>query len=159
MHFSGTAKNKTILTAISTTVVNARTRRVSKKVNRFLLVGRGVRKKLTRATQLRFPAAKESRQRSKFTAAISRVLWSYLSFQPRNWAGVRRFSDSCDTLLSFGQGSELWPEHPDFLILFRLSYGRGTKRLLTLSYVFSHVLSDGQWTVWPQLGDSLWHGR
>ena len=69
MHFSGTAKNKTILTAISTTVVNARTRRVSKKVNRFLLVGRGVRKKLTRATQLRFEA-KESRQRINFTAAI-----------------------------------------------------------------------------------------
>ena len=43
---------------------------VSKKVKRFLLVGRVVRKKLTRATQLRFEAAKQTRQRSNFTAAI-----------------------------------------------------------------------------------------
>ena len=46
------------------------TRSVSKKVKRVLLVGRVVRKKLTRATQLRFEAAKESRQRINFTAAI-----------------------------------------------------------------------------------------
>ena len=70
MHFSGTAGNEVIFTAISTTLVSARTRIVSKKVNRFLLVGRVVRKKLTRATQLRFEAAKQSRQRSDFTAAI-----------------------------------------------------------------------------------------
>ena len=47
-------------------------------MRRFLLVGRVAREKLTKATQLGFAAAKESRQRSKFTAAISRVLWSFL---------------------------------------------------------------------------------
>ena len=74
MHASGTAKSKVILTAISTTPVIARTRTISKYVNRFLLVGRVVREKLTKATQLGFAAAKQSKQRSKFTAAISRVL-------------------------------------------------------------------------------------
>ena len=59
-----------ILTAIFTVIVKARTRTVSKKVNRFLLVGRVVRKKLTRATQQKLEAVKESRQRSNFTAAI-----------------------------------------------------------------------------------------
>ena len=71
MHFSGTAKNKVILTAISTTPVSERTSIVSKKVKRFLLVGRVVRKKLTRATQQKLEAVKESKQRSNFTAAIS----------------------------------------------------------------------------------------
>ena len=70
MHFSGTAKNKVILTAISTTPVSERTSIVSKKVKRFLLVGRVVRKKLTRATQQKLEAVKESKQRSNFTAAI-----------------------------------------------------------------------------------------
>ena len=69
MHFSVTAKNKLILTAISTTAVSARTRTMSKKVKRVLLVGRVVRKKLTRATQQKLEAVKESRQRSNFTAA------------------------------------------------------------------------------------------
>ena len=68
MHFSGTAKNKVILTAISTTPVIERTSIVSKKVKRFLLVGRVVRKKLTRATQQKLEAVKESKQRSNFTA-------------------------------------------------------------------------------------------
>ena len=68
MRFS--AKNKVNFTAISTRQVRARTRTMSKKVKRFLLWGRVVRKKLTRATQLRFEAAKQSRQRSDFTAAI-----------------------------------------------------------------------------------------
>ena len=45
------------------------TRTVSKNVKRFLLVGRVVRKKLTRATQQKLEAVKESRQRSIFTAA------------------------------------------------------------------------------------------
>ena len=40
MHFPGTARNKAILTAIFTTPVSARTRTVSKKVKRVLLVGR-----------------------------------------------------------------------------------------------------------------------
>ena len=70
MHFSGTAKKKVILTAISTTPVSERTSIVSKKVKRFLLVGRVVRKKLTRATQQKLEAVKESKQRSNFTAAI-----------------------------------------------------------------------------------------
>ena len=70
MHFSGTARNKVVLTAISTTPVSARTRTVSKKVKRVLLVGRVVMKKLTRATQQKLEANKESRQRSNFTAAI-----------------------------------------------------------------------------------------
>ena len=47
------------------------TRTVSKNVKRFLLVGRVVRKKLTRATQQKLEAVKESRQRSKITAAIA----------------------------------------------------------------------------------------
>ena len=70
MHFYATAKNQVILTAISTTPVSARTRVMSKNVKRFLLVGRVVRKKLTRATQQKLEAVKESRQRSNFTAAI-----------------------------------------------------------------------------------------
>ena len=49
--------------------VRERTRSVSKKVKRFLWWGRVVRKKLTRATQERLEAVKESRQRSNFTAA------------------------------------------------------------------------------------------
>ena len=53
-------------------------------MKRVLLVGRVVREKLTRATQLGFAAVKESKQRSSFTVAISRVLWSFFSFQPRN---------------------------------------------------------------------------
>ena len=46
---------------------------MSKKVKRFLLVGRVVRKKLTRATQHKLEMVKESRQRSNFTvpAAIT----------------------------------------------------------------------------------------
>ena len=70
MHASGTAKSKVILTAIFTVPVSARTRTMSKKVKRVLLVGRVVRKKLTRATQQKLEAVKESRQRSNFTAAI-----------------------------------------------------------------------------------------
>ena len=62
---------KAPLTEISTTPARARTRSVSKKVKRFLLVGRVVRKKLTRATQQKLEAVKESRQRSKITAAIA----------------------------------------------------------------------------------------
>ena len=71
MYFSGTssAQNKIILTRISTTQVVATTRTNSKKVNRFLWLGRVVRKKLTRATQEMLEAVKESRQRSNFTAA------------------------------------------------------------------------------------------
>ena len=46
------------------------TRSVSKKVKRVLLVGRVVRKKLTRATQQKLEAVKERRQRSNCTAAI-----------------------------------------------------------------------------------------
>ena len=46
------------------------TRSVSKKVKRFLLLGRVVMKKLTRATQQKLEAVKESRQRSNFTAVI-----------------------------------------------------------------------------------------
>ena len=84
MHFSGTAKNKVILTAISTTPVSERTSIVSKKVKRFLSVGRVVMKKLTRATQQKLVAVKESKQRSNFTAAaISQfylILLSCLSY-------------------------------------------------------------------------------
>ena len=61
MHFSGTARNKVILTTIFTTMVSARTRTVSKKVKGVLLVGRVVMKKLTRATQQKLEAVKESR--------------------------------------------------------------------------------------------------
>ena len=67
--FSGTAQNKEILTTIFTTLVRATTRSMSKNVKRVLLVGRVVRKKLTRAKQERLEAVKESRQRSNFTAA------------------------------------------------------------------------------------------
>ena len=55
---------------MSTMLVKARTRTVSKKVRRFLFVGRVVMKKLTRATQQKLEAVKESRQRSNFTAVI-----------------------------------------------------------------------------------------
>ena len=66
--------NNKILTAIFTTLVRARTRTVSKKVKRFLSVGRVVMKKLTRATQQKLVAVKESRQRSNITAAaISQI--------------------------------------------------------------------------------------
>ena len=59
----------------------ATTRTMSKKVKRFLLVGRVVRKKLTRATQEMLEAVKESRQRSNCTAAgIPGVIWSSPSF-------------------------------------------------------------------------------
>ena len=82
MHFSGTGKDEVILTAIFTMLVSARTRTMSKNVKRFLLVGRVVRKKLTRATQQKLEAVKESTQRSNFSAtAIVRVIWSNL--QPR----------------------------------------------------------------------------
>ena len=63
-------KKEVTFTEISTLPVRVRTRSVSKKVKRFLLVGRVVRKKLTRATQQKLEAVKESRQRSNFTAAI-----------------------------------------------------------------------------------------
>ena len=66
--FSDSAPHKD-LTEISTMPVRARTRTVSKKVKRFLLVGRVVRKKLTRAMQEMLEAVKESRQRSNFTAS------------------------------------------------------------------------------------------
>ena len=69
MHFSGTGKDEVILTAIFTMLVSARTRTMSKNVKRFLLVGRVVRKKLTRATQQKLEAVKESMQISIFTAA------------------------------------------------------------------------------------------
>ena len=86
MHFSSTAKNKVILTAISTTPARERTRSVSKKVKRFLLVGRVVRKKLTRATQQKLEAAKESRQRSNFTAAaIFFLVQSLFSTKKLSW--------------------------------------------------------------------------
>ena len=62
-------KKEVTFTEISTLPVRVRTRSVSKKVKRFLLVGRVVRKKLTRATQQKLEAVKESRQRSNFTAA------------------------------------------------------------------------------------------
>ena len=64
---SGTAL--VVLTWISTMLVSTRTRTVPNKVKRFLLVGRVVRKKLTRATQQKLEEVKESRQRSNFTAA------------------------------------------------------------------------------------------
>ena len=73
MHFPGKyrpLKIQVILTAISTTLVRARTRSRSKKVRRFLLVGRVVRKKLTRAMQERLEAVKEGRQSSTSTAVI-----------------------------------------------------------------------------------------
>ena len=61
-------------------MVSARTRVMSKKVKRVLLVGRVVRKKLTRATQQMLEAVKESRQRSIFTtAAISKIILSNIS--------------------------------------------------------------------------------
>ena len=85
MHFFATAKSKVILTTISTTPVSARTRTMSKKVKRVLLVGRVVRKKLTRATQLGFETAKQSRHRSNFTGAA-------ICFDP---------------ILVFNQGTEL----------------------------------------------------
>ena len=48
---------------------------MSKKVNRFLWLGRVVRKKLMRATQEMLEAVKENRQRRNFTAAaISRFI-------------------------------------------------------------------------------------
>ena len=62
--------NKVSLAEMSTTLVAASTRTVSKKVNRVLLVGRVVRKKQTRAMQERLEAAKESRQSSTSTAVI-----------------------------------------------------------------------------------------
>ena len=65
--------------------VRERTRSVSKKVKRFLWWGRVVRKKLTRATQERLEAVKESRQRSNFTAAaIPQVICS----NPSIWSWV-----------------------------------------------------------------------
>ena len=52
-----------------------KTRTVLKKVKRFLLVGRVVKKKLTRATQQKLVANMESRQRSTSTAAaISQMI-------------------------------------------------------------------------------------
>ena len=57
------------------------TRTSSKKVRRFLLVGRVVRKKLTRATQEMLEAVKESRQRSNCNAAVNPgAIWSDPSF-------------------------------------------------------------------------------
>ena len=61
MLFPGTARNKVILTTIFTTMVSERTRSMSKKVKRVLLMGRVVMKKLTRATQQKLEAVKESR--------------------------------------------------------------------------------------------------
>ena len=76
--------NNKILTAIFTTLVRARTRTVSKKVKRFLLVGRVVMKKLTRAMQHRLETVKESRQRSNFTepAAITAPLFYLILLAP-----------------------------------------------------------------------------
>ena len=113
MHFSSEAK-KSILTAISTTLVSARTRTMSKNVKRFLLVGRVVRKKLTRATQQKLEAVKESRQRSKIigylvqslssTKELSwclQVLW-LLWFFSLFWPGLSTLAScfSCTTSLS-----------------------------------------------------------
>ena len=76
---------KEIFTETSTTLVRARTRSVLKEVKRFLWVGRVVRKKLTRATQERLEAVKESKQRGNFTAeAIPHVI----CFNPSIWSWV-----------------------------------------------------------------------
>ena len=80
---SGTAL--VVLTWISTMLVSTRTRTVPNKVKRFLLVGRVVRKKLTRATQQKLEAAKESRQRSNFTAAIFFLVQSLFSTKELSW--------------------------------------------------------------------------
>ena len=77
------------------------TRTMSKNVNRFLLVGRVVRKKLTRMTQQKLEAVKESRQRSIFTAAI--FFGPIFVFnQGTELAGVCRCSDCCDSLVCSG---------------------------------------------------------
>ena len=61
--------------------MRATTKTMSKKVKRFLLVGRVVRKKLTRAMQERLEAVKESRQRRNCTAAVNPgAIWSDPSF-------------------------------------------------------------------------------
>ena len=51
---------------------------MSKKVNRFLLVGRVVMKKLTRAMQHSLETVKESRQRSNFTTAAITANYSFV---------------------------------------------------------------------------------
>ena len=85
MRFSGTAQHKVIFTTISTTQVRATTRSMSKKVRRFLLAGRVVRKKVTRATQERLETTMESRQKITSTAAaIPRVIWS----DPSVWSSL-----------------------------------------------------------------------
>ena len=138
MHFSATAYNKVILTAISTTPARERTRSVSKKVKRFLLVGRVVRKKLTRATQQKLEAVKESRQRSNFTAAA-------IFFGP---------------IFVFNQGTELVFAGFLTVVILQFVLTRALNSdfliLLFLSHVFSLMLFDQQWTIQPQLWDSLW---
>ena len=55
---------------------------MSKKVNKFLWLGRVVRKKLTRAKQEMLEAVKESRQRRNFTAGAISALFLCLVFGP-----------------------------------------------------------------------------
>ena len=100
-------KKEVTFTEISTLPVRVRTRSVSKKVKRFLLVGgwwgrswRGRRSRSWRRPRRAGREATSLQQPSSF--------WSNLCFQPRNWAGVCRFSDSCDSSVCFDQSSQLW---------------------------------------------------
>ena len=118
------------------------TRTMSKNVNRFLLVGRVVRKKLTRATQQELEVVKESRQRSIFTAAAIFFGPIFAFNQGTELAGIRRFSDCCDSLASLAR-----------LLSFALWWVmEGLAPTGDFLWPFVSLL----WYVWPQIGDSLW---
>ena len=104
MSFLDTAPNKIILTEISTMLVRDTTSTVSKKVKRFLWVGRVVMKKLTRATQEKLEAVKESRQRNNFTAAAIPPTYLIQSF---GLVLGPDFLPFCQTLNVINQGIEL----------------------------------------------------
>ena len=91
-------------------------------------MGRVAREKLTKATQLRLEAVKESKQRSNFNAAI--FFGPIFVFNQGTELVFAGFLSLVESLLSFGQSSRLWSEPPDFLVL------------LLLSHVFSLVLFD-----------------
>ena len=98
-------------------------------------MGRLAREKLTKATQLRLEAVKESKEAT--------------SLQPS--------SELFGLIFVFNQGTEL--VFAGFLTLvilqFVLARAPDFLILLLLSHVFSLVLFDEQWTIWHQFEDSL----
>ena len=144
MHFFS-AQNLLIFTAISTAQVKATTITSSKKVRRFLLVGRVVRKKLRRAMQERLEAVKESRQRR---AVIPGVTCSDPSF----WSSLNVLSSGIELVLkSIPISFFSCLSHTSSLSAFLIGNGR----LGVCEYLSSLALPPRRWSHYSQGAPNL----